>query len=108
MGELSSALDALAADDLHAMFGPQLLERTAELLRARNRVEAELTRTVREAEVMQAAEHDGLKTMGSWLCGHGHLSRKAAGRLLGNGRAMESLPAVAGAAWLVIRLHERH
>ena len=97
MGELMSALDALAADDLHALFGPALLDRTAVLLAARNRIEAELTRTVREAEVMQAAEHDGLKTMASWLSGHGHLSRGAATRLVRDGRALQQLPAVAAA-----------
>ncbi|MGZ4606373.1 MAG: endonuclease, partial [Blastococcus sp.] len=77
MGELLSVLDALAADDLHALFGPPLLDRTQMLLAARNRIDAELTRTVREADVVQAAEHDGLKTMASWLTGHGHLSRRA-------------------------------
>jgi hypothetical protein len=95
MGELMSALDALAADDLHALFGPALLDRVSALLLARNRIEAELTRTVREAEVMQACEHDGLKTMASWLYGHGHLSRRAATRLVRDGRALGQLPAVA-------------
>ena len=32
MGELQSALDALAAEDLTSMFGPQLLERLGPLL----------------------------------------------------------------------------
>ncbi|MFP5372041.1 MAG: DUF222 domain-containing protein [Actinomycetes bacterium] len=95
MGELSSALDELAADDLHAMFAPQLLERTALLLSAANRIMAELTRTVRAADTTQASEHDGLKTMASWLRGHGHLSPAAAARLVATGRALEQLPAVA-------------
>ena len=43
MSELQSALDVLAADDLHTMVAPQLLDRTAEL--ARNRIDAELART---------------------------------------------------------------
>ncbi|MGZ4565886.1 MAG: DUF222 domain-containing protein [Blastococcus sp.] len=97
MGELLSVLDALAADDLHALFGPPLLDRTQMLLAARNRIDAELTRTVREADVVQAAEHDGLKTMASWLTGHGHLSRRAAARLVRDGRALDQLPAVADA-----------
>ena len=46
MGELQSALDALAADDLHTMVAAQLLDRTAELVRARNRIDVELARTV--------------------------------------------------------------
>ena len=97
MGELSLALDALAAEDLHCLFAPALLDRTRMLLTIRNRVEAELARTVREAEVMQAAEHDGLKTMGSWLQGHGHLPAAAASRLVATGRALAQLPAVAAA-----------
>jgi hypothetical protein len=56
---LSSTLDSLAADDLHAMFGPQLLDRLGELLREQNRLVAEVTRTVRECELTQAAECDG-------------------------------------------------
>ncbi|SDY77379.1 protein of unknown function [Modestobacter sp. DSM 44400] len=95
MGELTSALDALAADDLKPMFGPQLLDRAAELLQARNRIDAELTRTVRECELTQAAEHDGLKTMPSWLRGHGRLSSGVASRIVHAGRALEHLPAVA-------------
>jgi hypothetical protein len=95
MGELSSALDALAAEDLHAMVSPQVLDRVTELVRVANRVAAELTRTIRHAESTQAAEHDGLKTMQSWLRGHARLSPAAASRLVGNGRALEQLPAVA-------------
>jgi hypothetical protein len=97
MGELASALDALAADDLKPMFGPALLDRTAELLEARNRIDAELARTVRECELTQAAEHDGLKSMASWGRGHLRLSSPAASRLVSNGRALEHLPAVAAA-----------
>jgi hypothetical protein len=67
VGELQSALDALAAEDLDAMVAPQLLDRTTFLVRARNRLDAELTRTVRKADVTQAAEHDGMKSMSSWL-----------------------------------------
>jgi hypothetical protein len=97
VGELSSTLDSLAADDLHRMFGSQLLDRLGDLLRQQNRLAAEVTRTVRHAEVTQAAEHDGLKTMQSWLRGHARLSPAAAGHLVRNGRALEHLPAVAAA-----------
>ncbi|MGZ4658650.1 MAG: DUF222 domain-containing protein [Blastococcus sp.] len=98
MGELSSALDALAADDIHSLFAPALIDRTEMLLAARNRLDAELARTVREAEVMAAAEHDGLKTMASWLRGHGRLSPAAATRVVRMGRALADLPAVAAGA----------
>ena len=79
------------------MFGPQVLDRTGRLLRAQNRLAAQTARSVRECELTQASEHDGLKTMQSWLRGHGRLSPAAAHRLVGAGRALEHLPAVAAA-----------
>src|SRR5215213_1511234 len=82
VSELESALDALAADDLHALGSGALLDRTAELVRARNRLDAELARTVRVADLTQAPEHDGLKTMRSWLRGHARLSEAAAGAVV--------------------------
>src|SRR3954451_9306338 len=90
-----SALDGLAADDLHRLPSAELLDRVAELVRARNRIDAELARTVRRAELAQAPEHDRLKTMACWLRGHARLSPAAAGQLVRNGRALEFLPAVA-------------
>ena len=95
MGELRSALDALAVEDLKPAFGPQLLERLAPLLADRNRLDAEIARTVRECELTGAAEHDGLTSMPSWLRGHGHLSEAEAARGVASGRALEHLPAVA-------------
>ena len=97
MGELESALDALAAEDLDGLVAPRLLDRTAVLTRAANRIMAELTRTVRRCEVTQAAEHDGLRSMSSWLRGHVRLSAREVGRLIGNGRALEQLPALRAA-----------
>jgi len=97
MGELASTLDALAADDLPAMFGPQLLDRLEELLRVQNRLAAEVARTVRQCELADAAEFDGKKTMASWLRGHARLSGHAAAELVATGRALEQLPAVAAA-----------
>src|SRR3954463_16680119 len=97
MGELQSAVDALAAEDLTPMFGPQLLERLGPLLVLQNRIAAEIARTVRECEVNGAAESDGLKTMASWLRGHGHLSPAEASRVVRSGRALEHLPAAAAA-----------
>jgi Domain of unknown function (DUF222) len=97
VGELASTLDSLAADDLHAMFAPQLLERLGELLREANRLSAEITRTVRECELTNAPECDGLKSMASWLRGHARLSARAAAELVHAGRALEHLPAVAAA-----------
>src|SRR3954469_18584909 len=97
MGELTSALDALAADDLHAMFGPQLLERLGTLLRIQNRIAAEITRTVRERGGPDGAGGDGRKTTAPGRRGHGHLSAHAAAELVHSSRALEHLPAVASA-----------
>lgn len=97
MSALDAALDALADDDLHVLPSAALLDREAALLRARNRLDAELARTTRRAEIAQAPEHDGMRTMASWVRGHGHLTPRAAALLVRNGRALEHLPAVAAA-----------
>jgi hypothetical protein len=97
LAELEAALDRLAEEDTSSMFGPQVIDRTARLLRAKNRLDAQLARSVREGEVTQAAEHDGMATMQSWLRGHGRLSPGAAHRLVAAGRALTQLPAVAAA-----------
>ena len=97
MDELLAALDTLAAEDLAPLFGPALLERLGPLLVAQNRLAAEIVRTVRECEVSGAAEGDGLKTMGSWLCGHGHLLPAEAARVVRTGRALAHLPGMATA-----------
>src|SRR3954454_21159144 len=97
MSELQSVLDALAAEDLHALSGGAVLDRVALLVAVQNRIAAELTRTVRHADTTQAVEHDGLKSMQSWLRGHGHLSPAEAARLVRSGRALAQLPAVAAA-----------
>ena len=52
MSELRSAIDALSADDLHALVAGQLLDRTAELVQSINRLNSELIRTVRHADVV--------------------------------------------------------
>ena len=74
MGELQSTLDALVGEELYGLSNAEVLDRTASLVAARNRIDAELTRTVRHGERTQAAERDGLKTMRSWLIGHGRLA----------------------------------
>ena len=95
MSEIRAALDALAADDLHALTNGQTLERTAFLVQLANRVAAELTRTVRPGELTQAAEHDGLRTMRSWLIGHERLAPRDASTIVRAGRALEHFPALA-------------
>jgi peptidoglycan/xylan/chitin deacetylase (PgdA/CDA1 family) len=95
VGELQSALDGLAADDLHALSQDQTLDRTAMIVAARNRLDAELTRTVRHAEVTQAPEHDGLKSMRSWLIGHTRLAPAEASKVVRSGKVLEHFPALA-------------
>ncbi len=97
MGPLMEALDALERDDLHSMSAADQLARNAALVRARNRIDAELARGVRVADLTQAPELDGLKTMRSWLRGHARLSPAAAAQVIRNGRTLEQLPAVAAA-----------
>ena len=98
MACLDGVLEALAAEDLKSSFGPAVIERTGSLVVAKNRLDAELARTVREGELTQACEHDGKATMASWLRGHHRLSPRETGRLVGNGRALEQLPALAALA----------
>jgi hypothetical protein len=91
-----SVLDDLTAEDPLEFSGRQTLDRTTMLMVARNRLDAELARTVRRAEVTDAAEaDDGIKTMASWLRGHCRLSPTEAFRLVRRGRALVQLPAVA-------------
>jgi hypothetical protein len=97
LADLERALDRLVGQDLKGLFGPQVLERSRRLLALKNRLDAQVARTVREGELTQASEHDGAKTMQSWLCGLGRLSEAAAHRLVVTGRALEHLPAVAAA-----------
>ena len=95
MSELRSALDALAADDQNGLSDGEVLGRAALLVAARNRLDAELTRTVRRGELAQAAERDGLKAMRSWLIGHARLAPAEASRIVRSGRALEHFPALA-------------
>ncbi|CCH89467.1 HNH endonuclease [Modestobacter italicus] len=97
MGELQSALDALAAEDLFVFAPGAVLDRATLLLRVINSATAELTRTMRHVDATGAAEHDGKKTAQSWLRGHGHLTPAEAGRMVRSGRALEHLPATAAA-----------
>ncbi|WP_460683360.1 DUF222 domain-containing protein, partial [Modestobacter lapidis] len=95
MGELSSALDALAAEDLHGLSDGLVLDRVAELVRVVNRATAELARTVRHAGCTQAVEYDGLKSTRSWLIGHPRLAPAEASRIVRSGRVLEHFPVMA-------------
>src|SRR3712207_8882734 len=74
-----------------------VLDDVSALLAERNRIDARLARRVRAAELSQAPERDGLRSMASWLRGHCRLSSAAAARLVGTGRALERLLVLAEA-----------
>jgi hypothetical protein len=84
----------LADEDLRALSGPELLDRTRHLVSAINSMAAELARTVRAAESKQAFAGDGMATPQSWLRGHCRLSGAAARQVAHNGRVLELLPSV--------------
>jgi hypothetical protein len=83
--------------DLHSLTDAELLAEVADLVAERNRVEARLTRAVRVADARLSCEHDGLKTMQSWLRTHTGLKQPSASSLVHRGRALDSLPATAAA-----------
>jgi hypothetical protein len=84
-------------DELQAMSGPALLDRTRDIVEAINRAQAELARTVRVADSKRAFAADGMTTAQSWLRGHCRLSGGAASQVVRNGRVLEQLPAAAEA-----------
>src|SRR5215213_5702326 len=73
------------------------LDRVARLVAERNRIDAQLAAAVRDCEVHQSAEHDGLKSMKSWLRSHTRLSGAAITGLIKQGRAVALLPRVEAA-----------
>ena len=79
------------------MSDAELLAEVAAAVAEQNRAAARLTAVVRVADARQASEHDGLKTMASWLRGHARMQPAAASKLVRNGRALAQLPAVEAA-----------
>ncbi|SFO56762.1 HNH endonuclease [Geodermatophilus obscurus] len=75
-----------------------VLDDVAALVAERNRIDAALARRVRAAELAQAPERDGQKSMASWLRGHCRVSGSVASRIVGNGRVLQHLPVLAEAA----------
>src|SRR5919107_3660898 len=74
-----------------------VLDDVAAVVAERNRQDARLARLIRAAELSQAPERDGQRSMTSWLRGHCRLSVPEASRLVRNGRTLEHLPALAEA-----------
>ncbi len=98
MGELQSVLDSLAAEDLDELSDGVLLDQLRDLVVAAHRIDAQLTRVARRADVRSAPEHDGAKNVRTWLRGHARVSGAFAGRIVAQGRVLDQLPA-AGAAF---------
>src|SRR3954451_9741327 len=97
MQDMCSSREEVPVDDLHARSSAQLLDRTRALVVERNRIDAELARTVRVAENGQAFRGDGMATAQSWLRGHCRLSAATASQVGRKGRALKQLPAVTAA-----------
>jgi hypothetical protein len=96
MALIEAGLDALATAGPEVS-DPERMEKVRRLVTAGNRITAQLAGAVRDAETHQSAEHDGLKTMKSWLRTHTRLSGAAITGLVKQGRAASVLPAVEGA-----------
>jgi hypothetical protein len=72
--------------------GGDVLDDVAALVAERNRIDAALARSVRAAELSQAPERDGRRSMAAWLRGSCRLSGTEALRVVTAGRALESCP----------------
>src|SRR3954469_21654043 len=94
---LEAAVDQLLTGDIDGLSDGERLGRVRAWARIQNKVAAALTREVRAAEHHQSSEHDGLKSMRSWLRTHTRLPDPAARRLIDTGRALSALPAAEAA-----------
>src|SRR3954469_11575051 len=94
---LEAAVDQLLTGDIDGLSDGERLGRVRAWARIQNKVAAALTREVRAAENHRSAEHDGLKSIRSWLRTHTRLPDPAARRLIDTGRALSALPAAEAA-----------
>jgi hypothetical protein len=97
LAALEAAVDAALAGNVDGLSDGERLDRIRAWARIQNKVTAALTGEVRAADNHRSAEHDGLKTMRSWLRTHTRIPDPAAKRLLENGRALKWLPAAEAA-----------
>ncbi len=96
LAALEAALDVVAAEE-PPVGDDARLDRVRRLTTAANRMAALQAQAVRDAECHGSSEHDGLKTMKSWLRTHTRLSGAAITGLVKQGRATGLLPAVEAA-----------
>src|SRR3712207_5040853 len=95
---LDAALDALASEQA-AVGDAARLDRVRRLTVAANRITALQAAAVRDAESHQSAEHDGLKSMRSWLRTHTRLSGAAVTGLVPPSRDTALVPEVCRSCW---------
>src|SRR5688572_15343554 len=93
---IEAGLEALADAGPESADGARL-EKVRRLVAGTNRMTAMLAGAVRDAETHQSSEHDGLKSMKSWLRTHTRLSGAAITGLIREGRAASLLSTVEAA-----------
>jgi Domain of unknown function (DUF222) len=94
MGELRSALDALATIDLQALSADERLAFIAEASAGVNRLEAIRSRAVRVADAERDHQADGAVSMKAWLRGTCRLAPSDASAIVSSARRLAKLPAV--------------
>jgi hypothetical protein len=97
MSELTSVIDALACDDVHLMADSALLARTEGLLVARNKLDAEIERSLQAADSRGSTVAECGRQSRGWLIEEEFLSPKEAGRRLWLARRLPAFPMVAAA-----------
>lgn len=97
MGELFSVLDSLATDDVHAIAELALLDRAETLLTARNRLDAEIARSLQAADARQVTVTHCGRTTRSWLVEEQLLGSDEAARRMKVARMLPYYPVLAAA-----------
>jgi Domain of unknown function (DUF222) len=97
VSELMSVIDALAVEDLHAMAEPTLLERTESLITLRDRLDAELSRSLQALDVRQVTVSECGRTTKSWLIEDQRLGPRDAAQRMWVARQLPAHPDVADA-----------
>jgi len=92
-----TVLELDEVEDLHRLPAADVLELLAGLVVERNRLDAQIASLTRHAELTQAAGHDGLASMRSWLIGHQRLSAAEASRIVRAARLLAHVPHLAAA-----------
>jgi hypothetical protein len=95
---LTSATQALSAEDVASWSDAQVRDGLQALLAEVNRLSAVVSTVAASFDTRSLAELDGFRTTRSWLIGFGRMTQGAAVGWLSRGRLMAQLPALAAAA----------